>query len=143
MIRRICLQLFYCARGNFIAKMRRLLLLSTPCTFRPACTCVPCVRHRQTYEFALAAMNARGTSRTSSEGRGSRAHVRPPAVCTPLSGVTSDDTAATPGATESTPPVTRTPLFTSDNVHPVEYLHIHYIPRALSNATSGLRSIEW
>lgn len=53
-----------------------------------------------------------------------KAHFRPPALhrrgplpaCMPLSRVTSDDTDATPGETENTPPVTRTPLFINDNV---------------------------
>lgn len=85
---------------------------------------------------------AEGRGPTSSVHRRGGIHIvmRSAAVgmCTPLSRVTSDERRhrrVTAGETESTPPVTRTPLFTSDNVHPVEYLHIHYIPRALSNAT--------
>lgn len=49
-------------------------------------------------------------------------HRRGPLLaCMPLSRVTSDDTDATPGETESTPPVTRTPLFTNDNVPHAPY----------------------
>jgi hypothetical protein len=118
----------------------------------------------QMYEFApvnavAAAMNARGTrSRTSSvrveglraEGPPSSVHrrgarrvhivVRSAAVgmCTPLSRVTSDDTDASPRARQRAHHLLHALRYlqaTTCPVHPVEYLHIHYIPRALSNAT--------
>ena len=114
---------------------------------------------------AVAAMNTRGTrSRTSSvRVEGPRAEGprppstvhRPPAawrdavhivvrsaavgMCTLLSRVTSDDTDASPRARQRAHHLLHALRYlqaTTCPVHPVEYLHIHYIPRALSNRGS-------